>query len=128
MIEAEYWLDLEMRVTAEFAGIDECRRLGLWCDGFIPDAYHLQEAQARVEGTAWICAGEEQQPWRFTLLLPHGVPSLEAIDWAALLPGDDVTRWLHLDFERRHLEMEPGVAVEEASQPTDPTDGPSGRR
>ncbi len=37
MNEADYREHIELRVRAEFEGIENCRRRGPWCDGFICD-------------------------------------------------------------------------------------------
>jgi hypothetical protein len=126
--ESDYWGRLEYRVTSELAGIDEYRRLGLWCDGFIPDVYELEVDVPQVSGTAWVCPGQDQQAWRFALLLPARCMGREAINWASLLPADDETGWLTLDLEGRYLEVEPGAAVKVASQQAAPADGASRRR
>lgn len=63
-------------------------------------------------GRAWIGIGpSHQEPWDFTLLLGRSFDSPGDIDWAALLPPPDVTRWLTVDPNRKHLTIEPAVAV-----------------
>jgi hypothetical protein len=39
------------------------------------------------------------------------VISREEIDWAALLPPKNVTRWMSFDERRRYIEIEPAAAV-----------------
>ncbi|RIK64341.1 MAG: hypothetical protein DCC64_04175 [Planctomycetota bacterium] len=78
--------------------------------------------------------GQRQQQWDFSLLLgghwrrhrfTQGVSertdscviianvALEhaAVDWAALLPPEDLTGWLVMAFQRRHLTVNPGRAA-----------------
>ena len=111
MNEECYWGDLEYRVCREFNGIDEFRRIGLWCDGFLPAQYDLQADPPCIHGVAWICPGKDQQRWEFTLVLNQRPADLTQIDWGALLPAEEVTEWLALDFEKSHIEINPGAAV-----------------
>lgn len=114
MDEAEYWKNLEHRVSREFAGIPECRRLGLWCDGFIPSEYKLDSRPQWIRGIAWICPGQDQQRWEFTLRLHQQPRERKDIDWTALLPAEGMTRWLTVDFRAQRIELDPGAAVAEA--------------
>ena len=91
MDEAEYWVRLEYRVCREFTGMRERRLQYLWCDGFIPGEYLLDDPRPRITGRAWICNGPRQAEWEFTLLLPRPFHSREDIDWGLLLPADSVT-------------------------------------
>lgn len=114
MDEFDYWKHLELRLCREFDGIDGFRQLRLWCDGFIPERHALDADPPVIRGTAWICQGEQQQKWRFTLLLGHPPADRLDINWAALLPPENVTRWIALDFENRYIEIDPGAAVPDA--------------
>ena len=115
MNEADYWVSLEFRVTAELAGIEQCQKLSLWCDGVTPASYEFQPSGSRIRGTAWICPGSDQQEWQFTLTFDGGPTDRESVDWQALLPQDDVTHWLVLDFAKRHIEIEPRAAITDLS-------------
>jgi hypothetical protein len=84
---------------------------GVWCDGFVPRRYIFDDQRPRIVGRAWICRGPRQAEWEFILLLPSPVGSWDEIDWASLLPQENVTRWLSLNQDRRCIEIEPGVAV-----------------
>lgn len=114
MDEAEFWGRLEYRVCREFNGIVEFQKLGLWCDGFAPGDYDLNETPPRIRGVAWICPGQDQQSWQFTLVVNQVAVRREMTDWGALLPAENVTKWLSLDFEAKHIELEPGAAVPDA--------------
>jgi hypothetical protein len=109
--EKRYWGSLEYRLCREFAGLPDRRYRYFWCDGFIPGQFILDDARPRITGKAWICNGPAQAEWDFALLLPGPVGSRDEIDWAALLPAEDVTRWMSFDEGRAYIEIEPAVAV-----------------
>jgi hypothetical protein len=111
MDEAGYWMHLEYRICREFAAMQNWDLRHYWCDGLIPDRYHLQGSPPRITGQAWVCYGQRQQEWKFTLFLPDSVGSIEEIDWASLLPAENVTRWLAFDPETQRLQIEPAAAV-----------------
>jgi hypothetical protein len=111
MTEAEFWVSLEFRLCDEFAGLPQRRYHYFWCDGFEPSLYLLDGPSPRITGRAWICNGQQQADWEFALLLPRQFGSREEIDWAALLPTYDVTRWMAFDERRGYIEIEPAVAV-----------------
>ena len=111
MDEADYWARLEYRVSREFAGMAERRLRSLWCEGFIPQQYLFSEPTPRIVGRAWIGGGPAQHEWEFTLFLPPETRSRDEIEWAALLPAEDVTRWLALDLAARRIQIKPLAAV-----------------
>jgi hypothetical protein len=82
----------------------------LWCDGFLPGQYLLDGNRPRITGTAWICNGLKQDEWRFTLFLPRRVAAPHEIEWASLLPPQDVTRWLAVDQQAKCIQIEPSAA------------------
>jgi hypothetical protein len=109
--ELDYWPNLEYRICREFAGMVDRGLRYLWCDGFIPQQYLLSDPTPRIEGFAWICKGQDQERWTFTLVLPRPVVSLEDIDWSSLIPPEEVTRWLALDDVGKRIQIEPAAAV-----------------
>jgi hypothetical protein len=109
--EADYWASLEYRICREFARMPENHLRYLWCDGFIPAQYLLDAPAPQIKGTAWICNGRRQAEWVFALFLRHPVSSRHEIEWAALLPPDNVTQWLALDRQGKRVEIEPSAAV-----------------
>jgi hypothetical protein len=109
--EREFWVCLEFRLCGEFKGLPDRRYQYFWCDGFLPNDYILESPLPRITGKCWICNGPSQINWGFTLLLPSTVISREEIDWAALLPPKNVTRWMSFDERRRYIEIEPAAAV-----------------
>jgi hypothetical protein len=115
MLERDYWLSLEYRICHEFAGMEDRNLRYLWCDGFIPARCLLDGPDPRITGRAWICNGQRQNEWTFCLFLPHPFRSLGEVDWASLLPPEDVTRWLALDPVGRRIQIDPAAAVPDAA-------------
>jgi hypothetical protein len=111
MDEACYWVSLEYRICREFGAMQNWDLRHYWCDGLIPERYHLLGSEPRITGRAWICYGQRQQEWTFTLYLPEPIDSQEEIDWASLLPPENVTRWLAFDQETRCIQVEPSAAI-----------------
>jgi hypothetical protein len=109
--ENTYWTALEFRVCREFPGMPERHRRYLWCDGFSPLKYILDSSDSRITGKTWICNGQRQEIWEFTLFLDKQYASREEIDWTILLPPPDVTRWIALDEDRKIIQIEPSAAV-----------------
>jgi hypothetical protein len=109
--EADYWVALEFRVCREFARLPARHLRHLWCDGFIPTWYLLDDATPRIVGQAWICNGPKQDEWEFTLFLPSPAGARAEVDWVSLLPPENGTRWLALDEVGRRLQFEPAAAV-----------------
>ena len=111
--EEEFWGRLEYRVSREMSGNKDCQRLGLWCDGFVPEQYVLDSSPCYIAGQAWIGLGPgtHQEKWQFKLILRSSPASREGISWSELLPADEVTRWLTVDPEEKRFEIEPGASV-----------------
>jgi hypothetical protein len=109
--EATYWATLEFRITDELAGLSDRDLRYLWCDGLLPVQFLLDDPTPRIIGRAWICNGPKQAEWQFTLFLPSLVGSRAEIDWAALLPAEDVTCWLALDLVGKRFEIDPAAAI-----------------
>lgn len=112
MDEKTFWERLEFRICGEMNGLDDCRRLGLWCDGLRPQLYEPSGESPSISGDAWIGLGpRDQQCWTFTLLLPAPVTDREAVVWQDLLPAEDETGWLGFDADAGQLMLAPGDAV-----------------
>ena len=111
MDEGDFWARLEYRVCHEFAGMKDGTLQHLWCDGFIPEQYLVSGDEPRIIGRVWICNGRRQDEWQFTFFLPRPISSREELDWASMLPGENVTRWLALDQIGKQIQIEPSVAV-----------------
>jgi hypothetical protein len=65
--EPEFWRRLEYRICTEFRGSKDDHLRWYWCDGLVPQRYDRH-------------AGDR-----------------DAIDWAGLLPSDELTGWLTAD-------------------------------
>ena len=111
MTEYEFWLSLEFRICREFEGMVDKALRGLWCDGFVPELFHLKDPVPRIEGTAWMCSGPKQEEWQFTLFLTQPFASSNDIDWSSLLPAEDATRWIAVDLCNKRIQFEPSAAV-----------------
>jgi hypothetical protein len=110
--EPTFWLRLEFRLCGEFMGMPTKDLRRLWCDGIEPLEYLLDDPPPRITGRIWFGIGQKQQEkWWFTLLLPSPTVVREAIDWSAVLPPDNVTKWLAVDWKKRHVEIDPSAAV-----------------
>lgn len=116
MDQCDYWLRLEYRVCSELDGLRHTAARPYWCDGFVPITYLLNGPNPCVLGHAWMAIGSRyQERWKFTLLLDHSLRSVEEVDWSALLPVEDVTRWLTVDPDHKQLVIEPSAAVPDAA-------------
>jgi hypothetical protein len=109
--ERDYWQRLEFRLCRELEGMEENSLRFLWCDGFIPQQYLVDDPDPRITGLAWICNGPRQARWEFTLLLDHTVSTREDIQWDLLLPPDEVTGWLAVDLDGHRIRLTPSHAL-----------------
>ena len=107
--ESEFWSHLEFRLCREFAGLPDRGERELWCDGLIPEDYCLQGERPHIKGRAWVggARSRSQALWEFILRLPRPAASIEDVDWATLLPAEEVTEWLAFDEAGRWIEIEP---------------------
>lgn len=111
MKESDFWDCLEYRICREMDDFKDCKRLGLWCDGFIPDQYVLDCSPSCITGRVWIGFGpRKQEQWQFKLMLYSAPVRLEDITWSELLPSDEVTEWLGVDIDQKRLEIRPRFA------------------
>ena len=106
MTESEFWSALEVRLTREFAGTQEGLDKGIWCDGFIPEEYHLAVMEPKITGRVWICLGSHQDEWRFEMCVKGQARLASEIDWALQLPSDNVTGWLTYDDSRQEIRID----------------------
>jgi hypothetical protein len=80
--EADYWAHLEYRVSHELGRTDDNTLRFLWCDGFAPEEYFLNDRPPRITGGAWIGNGPQEDRWVFELFLERSVPRREDVPWA----------------------------------------------
>ncbi len=111
MTESEYWASLEYRVTRELGRMDDNALRSLWCDGFIPERFAVDNADPHITGAVWICSGPRQHRWEFRLDLGRTVDRSADVRWANLLPADDATGWLTVDLEGRRIRINPSQAL-----------------
>ena len=116
MTEAEYFGHLEMRVSRELEGMRRKELRAVWCDGFLPEKFVVTGKGSHVAGRAWIDDGRSSQSlWNFVLLLGPSRVERAAVKWAELLPAEDATGWLYLDFERQFLKIKLSAAYPDPS-------------
>jgi hypothetical protein len=53
MTERQYWAAPEFRVSREIAGLTDKALRFLWCDGFRPDAYLVDDIEPCTTGRTW---------------------------------------------------------------------------
>jgi hypothetical protein len=104
--EREFWVHLEYRICAEFAGFADSQRRSCWCDGLIPEEYDLAGTEPRISGVVF-CGQSGQERCRFTLVVAQEAASPRQIDWSALLPSDRLTGWLTPDHQNKTLRSRP---------------------
>jgi hypothetical protein len=111
MNESRFWGCLEMRVSREFAGLASAELRHSWCDGFIPEVFKIKPSGTGVVGTIWIGLGERhQERWNFSLLVSRGQVAREDVDWAGLLPPENMTGWLSAYVKHKFLKINPFAA------------------
>jgi hypothetical protein len=105
--EKGFWKRLEFRVCREIDTMPVFRRQRLWCDGFIPEAYLLQNSPRSITGTAWIAwDGNRQEQWRFRLFLPSSSSGSLHVTWSELVPQEGETGWLGVNATVKELELD----------------------
>src|SRR4051794_10628563 len=88
------------------AGLRDRRLQHYWCDGLIPLDFAVSGKKCRMSGTAYF--GETGQDiWSFVVLLGDETTGWDRINWRALLPANDVTGWLAIDFEKKLIKLNP---------------------
>jgi hypothetical protein len=108
--EAEFWQRLEFRISHELTRAENRALRFLWCDGFVPEGFILEDPTPRIVGQAWIGDGSRQDRWEFTLFLDAATRARSQIPWSALLPPDETTGWLTVDVDARRIELSPSQA------------------
>jgi hypothetical protein len=111
--ERGFWKALEYRVSREFEGLDDRTLRFMGCDGLIPEQYNLQAREPSIQGLAY-CGQSGQERWQFTLLIGASAEGREHINWAALLPAEDVTGWLSPHPHAKTLVIDPLAAYPDA--------------
>ena len=111
MTESDFFLQLEGRITRECSGMRDPKLRRFWCDGFIPEEFEVVGKRSRITGRVWIDDGNGRQTcWNFALLLGDKALNREKIRWDEMLPGEDVTGWLFVDFHTKFMKVHPAAA------------------
>ena len=112
MNEKDYWLNLEYRLCDEFRGMSDKQFDGMWCDGFIPEAYLIRDTPPQILGKVWIAyKNRQQRQWKFQLILQTKCNTIEEINWDELYPPLNMTKWIAVDWRKELLQFEPAAAV-----------------
>ena len=116
MTETEYFDHLEMRVSRELADMRQRELSRWWCDGFLPEKFVVTRSGSHVGGRVWMDDGSGNQAlWNFVLLLGPSTGGRGEVEWAELLPAEDATGWLFLDFERQFMKVKLSAAYADPS-------------
>jgi hypothetical protein len=106
MTESEFWWNLRIRIMSGVPGSRE--PLPGYCDWFEPKKYVLDGDAPRITGTVgFLPGGRSAVKLTFTLFLAHSVACCDEIDWAKLLPPDDVGDWITYSSDGSHMEIRP---------------------
>jgi hypothetical protein len=111
--ETEYFDHLEMRVSSELAGMRQAELGTWWCDGFLPEQFVVTRSGSHIAGRVWMDPGKgkgDQVLWNFVLLLGPRPMDRDEVQWSELLPAEDATGWLFLDFDRRFMKIKLSAA------------------
>jgi len=106
MDEKAFWGRLEYRLCSELARRSEKELRGLWCDGIYPIHYFAEGRRPHLQGRAYF-GKTGQEEWEFTHFVGRRVRRADELDWASLMPSEDVSGWLTLDLQRRTLTIDP---------------------
>ena len=109
MTEKDYFAALEYRICREMLGMRDVRLTYMWCDGILPEQAIPSDRPRRITGRVWF-GSSGQECWDFVLMLGRSPVAREKIDWAKLMPPNDVTGWLSLDFKKRVMKIDPRAA------------------
>jgi len=107
MTEAEFWTELEYRVSLELSQLPDDHVRFLWCDGFLPD--YDQPDDRFVVGYALISEddGRSFERYRFRLTVNPDTRESQNRNWSAMLSeGLSRGRWLFIDRDRKLLEVQ----------------------
>ena len=102
MTEEHFWSALEFRICRELGGMEDKNLRRMWCDGIRGGINRPQAGPANISGTIWIgLDGQTEMP--FTMVLPATISLADERLWRDLLPLEDLTGWLSIDFQRRRV-------------------------
>jgi hypothetical protein len=99
MTENGFWRALGMRICHELSGMTENALRHMWCDGIRGAIMRPEAGPAHMYGTIWI-GKDGQTAMQFTMALPDNITSKDGIVWSTLMPPEDMTAWLSVDFKQ----------------------------
>jgi hypothetical protein len=93
--ETEFWAALRSRIILS----GHAAALGLgYCDWFEVKRYKIGAPDACIEGlVGFVGRGRQHKTYKFILILPQDVDSLDALDWRSLLPDPEQHGWLEIE-------------------------------
>jgi hypothetical protein len=107
--ETEYFGNLEFRISRELAGMSDPKMRRAWCDGFMPDRkFVATDKGCHIAGQVWMTDSVGSQSlWNFVVLLGPVVVPREEVEWSQVLPAENMTGWLSMDFENKFMKIKP---------------------
>ena len=90
MTESEFWAALRFRIIQS----GQLAVLG-YCDWLEVKRYRIGAPDARIEGLVGFLG--PGKTYKFILVLPPDVESLDAFDWASLLPDPEGPGWVEIE-------------------------------
>jgi len=92
MSESEFWGVLRFRIILS----GQLAALG-YCDWFEVKRYCIGPSDARIEGlVGFVGRGPASKTYKFIFALPQNLESLDALDWANLLPDPERPGWVKI--------------------------------
>jgi hypothetical protein len=93
MSETVFWGALRFRIIRS----GQLAALG-YCDWLEVKRYCIGPPDARIEGRAgFVGRGPASKTYKFILVLPQQVESLDALDWQSLLPDPERPGWVKIE-------------------------------
>jgi hypothetical protein len=93
MSESEFWGALRLHIILS----GQLAALG-YCDWLEVKRYCIGPPDARIEGfVGFVGRGPASKMYKFILVLPQNLESLDALDWASLLPDPERPGWVMME-------------------------------
>ena len=93
MSETEFWGALRFRIILS----GQLAALG-YCDWLEVKRYCIGPPDARIEGlVGFVGRGPASKTYKFILVLPQQVESLDELDWQSLLPDPESPGWVKIE-------------------------------
>lgn len=96
LMDAQFWLELEFKLSGWFTSSGDRSLSGFWCDGFLPQFATDTKSGVDVSGSAWIGNGpREQSKWSFVVSIPQRMLTRRR--------NDVVVKAVEVDVEREQI-------------------------